>query len=288
MHLMIFGAGYSGRAIGAALAPNCSHVAGTTRSAENAALLGQSGIETFMFDGETVDSSLSHKLGSITHVVQSIPPGADGDPVLNLAARAVHQEWPNLQWLCYLSTVGVYGDHDGDWVDEDSECRPTSERSKARLAAEQQWLETGEKHGIPVAVLRLSGIYGPGRNAFRKLLAGNQQRVIKKDQVFNRIRVEDIAYATALLAEHCIGGVFNITDSMPAPPQDVIVEAARLMGVEPPPEIAFEDAEMSPMARSFWGENKRVSNKKIRQFGYDFEFPDYRRSLKQMWDMQCY
>ncbi|PRX10672.1 UNVERIFIED_ORG: nucleoside-diphosphate-sugar epimerase [Martelella mediterranea] len=288
MHLIVFGAGYSGRTIGSALAPDCGHVAGTTRSAENAAALGACGIETFIFDGQTIDRSLAHKLRSATHIVQSIPPGEDGDPLLRIARKAVHYELPSLQWVCYLSTVGVYGDHDGAWVDETSECRPTSERSKRRLEAEQQWLETGEKHGIPVAILRLSGIYGPGRNAFRKLMDGTQKRVIKENQVFNRIRVEDIGYATAFLAEHGFGGIFNVTDNEPSPPQDVIEEAARLMGIEPPPAVAFEDADLSPMARSFWGENKRVSNAKLRKLGYEFEFPNYRQSLKQMWDMKAY
>ncbi|AJY47618.1 SDR family oxidoreductase [Martelella endophytica] len=288
MHLMIFGAGYSGRVIGATLAPACHHVSGTTRTADKAAALGGVGIETFIFDGAAIDASLAHKLRSVTHIVQTIPPGAEGDPVLNIASRSAHQRLPSLQWLCYLSTVGVYGDHDGEWVDETSECRPTSERSKRRLAAEQQWLETGEKHGLPVAILRLSGIYGPGRNPFRKLQDGTAQRIIKEGQVFNRIRVEDIAYATSFLAEHGFSGIYNVTDSLPAPPQDVITEAARLMGIEPPPEIAFEDADLSPMARSFWGENKRVSNAKLKKLGYEFEFPDYHQSLKQLWDMKAF
>lgn len=288
MHLMIFGAGYSGKAIATALAPTASQVAGTTRSAEKAASLGHCGMEAFIFDGKTIDSALGHKLSCVTHLVQSIPPGPDGDCVLNIASRTAHNELPELQWLCYLSTIGVYGDHDGAWVDETSECRPASERSKQRLAAEEQWLETGEKHGLPVAILRLSGIYGPGRNPFRKLMDGSAKRVIKKGQVFNRIRVEDIAYAAAFLAEHEIGGIFNVTDDEPAPPQDVITEAARLMGIEPPPEVPFEEADMTPMAKSFWGENKRVSNAKLRKLGYEFEFPNYRQSLKQLWDMRAY
>ena len=288
MHLMIFGAGYSGKAIAAALSHSTRHVCGTTRSAEKAADLKKAGITPFVFDGETIVPDLGHRLSSITHLVQSIPPGADGDDLLNIASRNAHNDLPDLQWLCYLSTVGVYGDHDGAWVDETSECRPTSERSRQRLAAEEQWLETGEKHGLPVAILRLSGIYGPGRNPFRKLMDGSAKRVIREGQVFNRIRVEDIGYAAAFLAEREIGGIFNVTDSEPAPPQDVITEAARLMGIDPPAEVAFEDADMSPMARSFWGENKRVSNEKLRKLGYEFEFPNYRQSLKQMWDMRTY
>lgn len=288
MHLMVFGAGYSGKAIAAALGPSARHVSGTTRTAEKAEELRKAGIEPFIFDGNIIGPELGHKLSSVTHLVQSIPPGPNGDALLNIANDTAHNELPDLQWLCYLSTVGVYGDHNGEWVDETSECYPTSERAKQRLAAEEQWLEAGEKHGLTVAVLRLSGIYGPGRNPFRKLMDGTARRVIREGQVFNRVRVEDIGYAAAFLAEREIGGIFNVTDSDPAPPQDVITEAAWLMGIEPPPKIAFEDAEMTPMARSFWGENKRVSNRKLRKLGYEFEFPNYRKSLKQLWDMRAY
>lgn len=288
MHLMIFGAGYSGKAIAGAVSHSAISVAGTTRSSEGAEALGQKGIETFIFDGKSINAALKQKMKSITHIVQSIPPDADGDPVLNLASSSIRKDFPSLQWIGYLSTVGVYGDHKGLWIDENTECHPSSERSRLRHEAEQRWLEIGRKHGLPVAVLRISGIYGPGRNAFRKLLDGNARRIIREGQVFNRIRVEDIGYATAFLAEHEFCGIFNITDSEPSPPQDVIEEAARLMGIKPPPEVPFEDADMSAMARSFWGENKRVSNSKLRKLGYEFEFPNYRQSLKQMWDMKIY
>lgn len=288
MHLMIFGAGYSGKAIGRALAPVATNVAGTTRAAKKAADIDQAGIETFIFDGETIDEALRHKLRTVTHLIQSIPPGEKGDPLLNASAGATRKDFPSLQWIGYLSTVGVYGDHKGKWIDETATCSPTSERSRARLETEERWLRVGIEHGLPVAILRISGIYGPGRNAFRKLQDGTATRIIKKDQVFNRVRVEDIGYAAAFLAEHGFCGIYNITDNEPSPPQDVIEEAARLMGIDPPPEIAFEDADMSPMARSFWGENKKVSNEKLRMLGYEFEFPDYRQSLRQMWEMKAF
>jgi nucleoside-diphosphate-sugar epimerase len=190
---------------------------------------------------------------------------------------------PRLEWIGYLSTVGVYGDHKGTWVTEETPCVPVSGRSKERLEAEDGWLAMGEKRGVPAAVLRLSGIYGPGRNAFCNLEKGTARRLIKKDQVFNRIRVEDIGAATCFLSEHRLGGIYNVTDDRPGPPQDVIVEAARLMDVEPPLEQAFETAELTPMARSFYGENKRVSNAKLKAAGFKFSFPDYLMSLAQLW-----
>lgn len=193
---------------------------------------------------------------------------------------------PALQWIGYLSTVGVYGDHRGGWVDEDTPFQPVSQRSRERVEAEQGWMALGEKIGIPVAVLRLSGIYGPGRNAFVNLDNGTARRLIKPSQVFNRIRVEDIAGATLFLAERGLGGIVNVTDDEPAPPQDVVTEAARLMGIAPPPEQAFETAELSPMARSFYGENKRVSNRRLRALGYEPRFANYRASLAALWQGQ--
>ncbi|SIR11523.1 Nucleoside-diphosphate-sugar epimerase [Rhizobium sp. RU35A] len=283
MRMMIFGAGYSGQAIaGEALAAGM-HVSGTSRSMEKCAALSAVGIEPFLFDGATLSAPLRDAMAQTTHLVQSIAPGAAGDPLLQLTEGDLAHHFPRLQWTTYLSTVGVYGDHGGAWVTEETECRPVSQRSVERVAAEQGWLEAGARAGVPVAVLRLSGIYGPGRNGFVNLAQGTARRLVKPGQVFNRIRVEDIGRATLFLAERHLGGLFNVTDDEPAPPQDVVTEAARLMGVEPPPEQAFETAELSPMARSFYGENKRVSNAKICNLGFSFRFPDYRISLADLW-----
>jgi nucleoside-diphosphate-sugar epimerase len=240
------------------------------------------GIEAFVFDGETLDPALVDAVRSATHLVQSIAPRDAGDPVLKLTGERIGDLMPQLSWIGYLSTVGVYGDHKGNWVGEDVACVPVSGRSKERLEAEAAWTEIGARLGIPAAVLRLSGIYGPGRNAFVNLARGTARRLIKKDQVFNRIRVEDIGASTRFLADRKLGGIYNVTDDRPGPPQDVIVEAARLMGVEPPPEQAFETAELTPMARSFYGENKRVSNAKLKASGFVFSFPDYPMSLAQL------
>lgn len=283
MHVLILGAGYSGTAIAKALAPAAQSVTGTTRSPEKLADLKAAGIEPLLFDGNEISPELADAMGRATHLIQSIAPGRDGDPMFRAGTPPLGQLLPKLEWVGYLSTVGVYGDHGGAWVTEDTPVKPVSERSRERVEAEDAWLEHGARQGIPVSVLRLAGIYGPGRNAFRNLAEGTARRIIKPNQVFNRIRVEDIGAATAFLAQRGMGGVFNVTDDEPAPPQDVVAEAARLMGVEPPPEIPFEKAEMSPMARSFYGENKRVSNARLRNAGFEFAFPNYRVSLAQLW-----
>ncbi|WP_106796088.1 SDR family oxidoreductase [Rhizobium sp. H4] len=282
MHVMIFGCGYSGTAIAKAFAGQDVRVSGTTRSADKMEGLRAGGIDAFLFDGETMDDDLCRALASVTHLVQSIAPGK-ADPLLRLLGEDSARFLPRLEWIGYLSTVGVYGDHKGAWVSEETPCVPVSGRSKERLEAEQGWLAMGRERGVPAAVLRLSGIYGPGRNAFCNLDKGTARRLIKKDQVFNRIRVEDIGAATRFLSERGLGGIYNVTDDRPGPPQDVIVEAARLMGVEPPPEQAFETAELTPMARTFYGENKRVSNAKLKKAGFEFSFPTYAMSLAQLW-----
>jgi len=283
MNLMIFGAGFSGKAIGQRFAEAGFSVNGTSRSPAKAEALAGLGITPLVFDGNEFSTPLLAAMAQTTHLVQSIAPGRDGDPLLRLTGGDLKTVMPKLQWIAYLSTVGVYGDHQGAWVDEETDCKPVSDRSVERVEAEQAWAEASAACSLPLAVLRLSGIYGPGRNGFVNLAEGNARRLVKKDQVFNRIRVEDIAAATLFLADRLESGIFNITDHEPAPPQDVVAEAARLMGAEPPPEQAFETAELSPMARSFYGENKRVRNEKIRTLGFSFTYPDYRVSLSQLW-----
>lgn len=283
MRMVIFGAGYSGKAIGRLLSDQGASVAGTTRSAEKAAALEAAGIEPFVFDGSSLAPELEAALKDVTHLVQSIAPGADGDPLVRLfGEHGLKAAMPKLEWVCYLSTVGVYGDHQGAWVDETSTLKPVSVRSVERVEAEEAWQALADREAIPLAILRLSGIYGPGRNTFMNLANGTARRLVKKDQVFNRIRVEDIAEATAFLAGPRTGGIFNVTDDEPCPPQDVVTEAARLMGMEPPPEQAFETAELTPMARSFYGENKRVSNAKIKALGFNFKFQNYHVSLEAL------
>lgn len=281
-HLLILGAGFSGKAIGEVFKAAGFSVSGTTRSSEKAESLRALGIDPIVFDGSTISADLAADMARATHVVQSIAPGKDGDPLFRAGSPALSALMPKLEWAGYLSTVGVYGDHKGAWVDEETALNPVSARSVERVEAENHWLAFGETSGIPVAVLRLAGIYGPGRNALRNVEEGSARRLIKKDQVFNRIRVEDIGGSALFLSEDRLGGVWNITDDEPGPPQDVVAEAARLMDLPTPPDIPFETAELSPMARSFYGENKRVSNAKLKAAGFGLRFPNYRQSLAEL------
>ncbi len=279
----ILGSGYSAKAFAAARGDPAATIAGTTRSPEKFAALRRAGIEPLLFDGGALSAECLAALEQATHLIVSAAPDDAGDPLLSAAGGRLAVLAPRLRWIGYLSTVGVYGDHGGAWVDEASECRPVSRRSVLRVEAERQWLATGAASGVPVAVLRLSGIYGPGRNAFVNLANGTAKRLVKPGQVFNRIHVADIAGALWHLAGGDLGGVFNVTDDLPAPPQDVVAHAAQLMGVAPPPEVAFETAQLSPMARSFYGENKRVANTAIKAAGYRFRYPNYRVALERMW-----
>ncbi|WP_027155020.1 SDR family oxidoreductase [Mesorhizobium sp. WSM2561] len=278
--ILTFGAGYSGKAFARA-STDAATILGTTRAAEKFEALRQAGIQPLLFDG-ALTLEISDALEKTTHLVISVAPEEAGDPVLNAARQAI-AKMPALEWIAYLSTVGVYGDHGGGWVDETAECRPLSKRSMLRVAAEQDWLKLGRDIGRPVAILRLSGIYGPGRNALVNLENGTARRLVKPGQVFNRIHCDDIAGALWHLLKDISGGIFNVTDDLPAPPQDVVTYAAGLMGVTPPPEIPFETAQLSPMARSFYGENKRVANTAIKAAGYRFRFPDYRSAFDHMW-----
>ena len=281
MQVFIFGAGYSGKALGRAY-PQGVPVFGTTRSPEKFDALRLAGIEPLLFGG-AITGEIEDALAKTTHLVISVAPDETGDPVLKAIGATIQANMPALEWIGYLSTVGVYGDHGGAWVDEGAECKPASKRSMMRKAAELAWLEVGKGIARPVAILRLSGIYGPGRNALVNLEDGTARRLVKPGQVFNRIHCDDIAGALWHLADNNLGGIFNVTDDEPAPPQDVVAYAAGLMGVEPPLEIAFETAELSPMARSFYGENKRVANKAIKAAGYSFRYPNYRVALDRMW-----
>jgi len=286
MKVFIFGAGYSARAFAASAPESDVDIAGTTRSREKFGALERIDVTPMLFDGRSIGPEIGAALAETTHLVMSIAPDERGDPVLNRAGPLIAENMPRLRWIGYLSTVGVYGDHGGEWVDEASECRPISSRSVMRVRAENAWLARATEIGVPLAILRLSSIYGPGRNAFVNRANGTAKRLVKPGQVFNRIFVADIAGALWHLGRNEQNGIFNVTDDLPAPPQDVVAYAAKLMGVSPPPEIPFESAQLSPMARSFYGENKRVSNKRLKQAGYAFRFADYRIALASMWREQ--
>lgn len=282
MRLFIFGTGFSSKAFVEAARDRFEWIGGTTRSHDKAAHLSELGIEPFVFDGETPTPAIRDALASATHVLVSIAPTEKGDPVLNAFLADLAKASP--QWIAYLSTVGVYGNHDGDWVSEETECHPTSLRSRQRLAAESQWLQFAHDTASRLIILRLSGIYGKGRNAFVNLERGTAKRVIKPGQVFNRVHVTDIAGILRASLDTKACGIYNGSDDEPAAPQDVVTYAAELMGVTPPPEIPFEKADMSPMARSFYGEVKRIDNTKVkRDMNYTFAYPTYRVALEALW-----
>jgi nucleoside-diphosphate-sugar epimerase len=209
-----------------------------------------------------------------------VPPDEAGDPVLDRHGGDLAR-LPGLRWLGYLSTTGVYGTREGGWVDEASPLAPTGERGRRRAAAEAGWLELGHRHGLSVHVFRLAGIYGPGRSAFDALRAGTAKRIAKPGQVFSRIHVADIvAVLRASMAQPRAGAVYNLCDDDPAPPEEVVAHAAYLLGVPPPPLVPFEAAELSPMARSFYDDNKRVANRLIKEeLGVRLRYPSYRDGL---------
>lgn len=281
--LLILGAGYSALECARQAKGLYGRITGTTRTADRLDTLAAASIHPRLFDG-SANPRIEAAATRANHLLVSIAPGEKGDPVLAALGPALESS-PSLEWICYLSTVGVYGDHDGAWVDEDTPCRPGQKRSIQRLAAEQAWQDFAREKGAKLAIFRLSGIYGPGRNAFVNIANGTARRLVKPGQVFNRIHRDDIAAAFVAAARMEAGGIFNITDDEPAPPQDVVAFACELAGVEPPPEADFETAELSAMARSFYGENKRVSNAKSkRELGMAYAYPDYRAALKRMWE----
>lgn len=278
MKLFSFGFGYSARAVAKRLRPELQAAWGTTREAGNADRIAIQAVRPILFDGTQRRPAVSAALAKADHVLVAAPPGKDGDPVLAHHREDLAALKP--QALVYLSTVGVYGDHGGAWVDEDSECRPVSERSRLRLQAEDAWRRFAEETSVPTAIIRLAGIYGPGRGPFEKLRRGTARRIVKPGQVFNRIHVDDIAAIVEAAFDRRADGLFNGADDEPAPPQDVIAFAAELLGFPPPPELPFETADLSPMALSFYSENKRVRNDRIkRELGVRLACPTYREGL---------
>jgi len=283
--LLVLGWGYSARHGAARLAPRLRSLAATAREAEKAARLAAEGIEVVALDAPDADARLAAAAARATHVLVSAGPSEAGDPFLARLVEPLRESARagRLAWIGYLSTVGVYGNVDGGFVDETTTPEPAAERTRWRVAAEAAWTALGHELGVPVAILRLAGIYGPGRNAFVNLERGTARRVIKPGQMFNRIHVEDIGRAIAAAAETRFDGLLNVGDDEPAPPQLPIEFAAALMGVAPPPEIPFEAAEFTPMARTFWGESKRVGNARLRALIGPLTHPTFREGLTALW-----
>lgn len=290
MHTLILGAGYSGRFI-AAEAAHGGTVCGTRRTEAGVQELAAQDIPGVVLDGR-LDDDMRGQLARVTHLVVSVAPRRElplSDPMLELLGPVAGESgrdrpFGKLQWIGYLSTIGVYGDHGGDWVDETTACESTQARSQARREAEIAWQTLASQLQVPISTLRLSGIYGPGRNAVADAIAGRPHMLIKPGQFFNRIHVQDLASATMLAAGKAHDGVLNITDDQPAPPQDVIRYAHQLVGKNAPEERDFDTADISSMARSFYSENKRVRNalsKTALQLSY--RYPNYRAGLDDIW-----
>ncbi len=282
MNLLIFGLGYTASFYAFHHAGAFAQVTATKR-APKCRQMGRVTLLPFDSAEEEIDPGLLAALAEADALLVSAGPDAAGDPVLRRLQKAIEAA-PRLKKIVYLSTIGVYGDHGGEWIDETAPTTPSNERSRLRLVAEARWTELARRTGKEIFVLRLSGIYGPGRNVLEKLREGTAKRLIKPGQVFNRIHVEDIANAiNACLLGPAPGGIYNVTDDEPAPPQDVVTYAAELIGVAPPPEQDFDEAELTPMARSFYGENKRVSNRRMKNLlDFDLTYPTYREGIEAL------
>jgi nucleoside-diphosphate-sugar epimerase len=280
--LFCFGLGYSAEVLARRCLTAGWQVAGTAREATHLARLTGQGIETFYFDRQ--HGLPAGALAGTTHILNSVPPDDAGDVVLDMARQAVLDAKNGVSWIGYLSTTGVYGDHAGAWVDEHSALRPTSTRSWRRVTAEAAWLDLSRRSGLPVHVFRLAGIYGPGRCVLDEVRSGVARRIIKPGQLFSRIHVEDIATVLqASMARPSPGAVYNVCDDEAAPPQDVVAFACDLLGAAVPPEIPYAEVTLSPMAQSFWADNRRVNNERIkRELGVTLRFPTYREGLRAL------
>ena len=271
--LLSLGHGYTSSALAARLVPLGWTVIGTCRDPARADLLRATGVEPLLLPAD-----LSPALARASHVLAAAAPDAQGDPFLRMAGVVLRAAQP--RWVGYLSTTAVYGDHRGAWVDEATPINPQSLRAVQRVQAEEAWLSTG----LPVHIFRLAGIYGPGRGPFEKVRDGSARRIIKPGQVFSRIHVDDIAETLlASILRPNPGAIYNVCDDDPAPAEDVLSHAAQLLGLPEPPAISYDEAEMTPLARSFYAESKRVRNDRIKaELGVKLRYPDYRAGLAEL------
>lgn len=280
--LFCFGYGYCCDYLGYAL-QNMGHwqIAGTTRDPEKRTQMKKRGIKSYVFDYEKPLNDPHFFLEHVTHILISTPPNDDGDPTFVMHGEDIAR-MPALQWVGYLSSTSIYGDREGRWVDEKSEPRPNSRRGSRRLRAEEQWLSLYEQNGLPVHIFRLAGIYGPGRSALDSVRTGTARIINKPGHVFNRVHVEDIIQVLlASMHNPAPGEIYNICDDEAAPSNDVIEYACRLLGFAPPPAIPYNEADMAPIARSFYNDNKRVKNDKIKAgLGVNLHYPTYREGLQ--------
>lgn len=287
--LFCFGYGYSCDYLGHELTAAGWTVAGTTRNPEKRDTLKARGVDAHLFDYDCPLTDPLYTLRDVTHLVISTPPGDEGDPAFLMHAEDI-LSLEKLQWVGYLSTTGVYGDRDGEWVDESSELRPTSRRGSRRVKAEEQWLSLVKSHNLPVHVFRLAGIYGPGRSALDSIRAGVARRIEKQGHAFSRTHVEDIVQVLIGSMNYPNpGAAYNVCDDLAAPSHEVIAHACDLLAKPVPPVIPFDEADLSPMARSFYADNKRVSNERIKkELGVDLKYKNYIDGLQACLDAEDY
>ena len=281
--LLSFGHGYSAHALEKLLSLDEWRISATTRDWKKAKVINERKLSAFIWPG----ADLLTEIENSTHILLSIAPNTYGDPIFLKYGAAIAAS-KKLEWIGYLSTTGVYGDHNGEWVNESTPLKPTTERGKKRVFAESQWLELAKENALPLNIFRLAGIYGLGRGPFSKVLAGTARIIIKKGQVFNRTHVDDIAQVLlASINKPNLKGIYNVCDDLAAPPEDVLSYAANLLKKEMPPKIDFLNAEMSEMARSFYAESKKVDNKKIKtDLGVVLKYPDYQIGLNELFKQE--
>ncbi len=281
-HLFCFGYGYSCAFLGQSLADDGWDLSGTTRDKAKKEQLKSAGIQSYIFDRDVPLADPLYYLRDVTHILISTPPCDEGDPTFNIHADDLVR-LPKLEWIGYLSTTGPYGDRDGEWVDETTPPRPTTQRGTRRLKAEDQWLGLLKSHNLPVHIFRLAGIYGPERSAIESVRSGIARRINKPGQAFSRIHVHDIVQVLrASIAAPAPGQIYNLCDDFPAPSHEVIAFACSLIGVEPPPLLNYKDADLAPITMSFYKDNKRVRNDKIKNdLGVTLYYKSYKEGLQQ-------
>ena len=287
--LFCFGYGYTCDYLGHELVGRGWDLSGTTRDLEKREILKARGVDAHLFDYDCPLPDPLLSMRDVTHLVVSAPPGDDGDPAFVMHAEDI-LKLPNLQWVGYLSTTGVYGDRNGEWVDENSELRPSNKRGSRRVKAEEQWLSLVKSHNLPLHIFRLAGIYGPGRSALDSIRAGVARRIDKPGHAFSRIHVEDIVQILiASMERPNMGAIYNVADDLAAPSHEVIAQACELLGRPVPPLISFDEADLSPMARSFYSDHKRVKNSRIKdELGVDLKYKNYIDGLKACLEAEDY
>ena len=280
-HLFCFGFGYCCEYLMSSLQQEGWRISGTTRDPDKRRELRSRGVQAHLFDYDVPLLDPLYIMRDVTHILISTPPSEAGDPTFTMHAHDIEQ-LQNLEWLGYLSTTGAYGDRDGGWVDENTPPRPTTKRGSRRLKAEEQWLSTHQNYNVPTHIFRLAGIYGPGRSAIDSVRSGIARRIDKPGHAFSRIHVEDIVNILLASIEHPKSGeIYNVCDDLPAPSHEVILYACELLGVEPPPLLPYDKVDLAPITQSFYTDNKRVRNDKIKNdLGVRLMYEDYKKGLE--------